>query len=140
MSATFTNEGLQLINNSLGSFTGFANIGWKFELYRNNYTPLVTSVLADFTLPANTGYGAFTGIGWTTGVSAGGVNTVTFGPKTWNFNANILVETLYGWFFSVSISGVYKVVAANLLAAPFLIPPAPSSYVLTFSWTAQKLP
>lgn len=141
MNAVFSNGGLEYLSEVIGNLGVAAPVNWRFKLFINNYTPLDTSVIGDFTEPANTGYVEFTGTGWPTPAAVAGVESSELGSNTWIFTANALTETVYGWLFEIEDgSAVWHYICAKRLAVAYLIPPAGGTTFLTFTFTFQALP
>jgi hypothetical protein len=136
----WTNEGVYRALNAMGSGTPFGTSGWRFVIYTNNYTPLVTSVLTDFTNSGNSTYSDYQSMGWTAGAGSGGVSDYAFASHTWNFAANSLGETMYGWHFDIYDGSLWKVAAAKLLDTPYPIPAGGGSYIFNATISARRLP
>jgi hypothetical protein len=139
--AVFSDAGLEYLSDVIGNLGVASAVNWRFKLFVNNYTPVVTSVIGDFTEPSNTGYAEFTGTGWTTPASVAGIQSSTVGNNTWTFTANALTETVYGWTFEIEdASSVWHYICAKNLSVPYLIPPGGGTTFLTFTFTFQALP
>ena len=70
---------------------------FTLRLYKNNYTPLATSVVGDFTEADFTGYTSktLTRAGWNAASSVSGTGTIVFGTaQTWTCGAS--GNTVYG--------------------------------------------
>jgi hypothetical protein len=92
MAAVFPNEGEEAIGDDI---TG-ANL--TLALFRNDYTPVAGSQLANFTVATFTGYAAktLTGGAWTS--TQGAPTTVVYAEQTFTSSADQSVQQIYGYF------------------------------------------
>jgi hypothetical protein len=119
----------------------FANTSFKFGLYNNNHTPVVTDVIGAYTQLSNGGYSKQGTMGFPYGSSVAGVVMANVYTASWTFTANAFAESIYGWTFEVDPSGGGLVLAcAKLLTTPILIPPTGMPFSLTFTFSLQRKP
>lgn len=135
MSAVFPDEGLQRLIEFMVNKTASANL--KLRLFKNNYTPVAGSVLADFTEVTVAGYAAvtLTGSSWTVAVSSS-VATATYPAVTFTFTGT--GETVYGYY--VVDNGTAKVLWAEKLGTAYAIPGAGGSVTITPSVSDLNCP
>lgn len=133
----WTNAGLNAYSQA---GAGFASSQFKFGLFNNNHTPVVTDVIGAFTQPSNTGYSKLGIMGWPAGGASLGVVAGTVYVAAWTFTANAFAESLYGWTCEVNPGSGLILACAKLFTTPWLIPPAGSPFTLTFNFSLQRLP
>lgn len=85
----------------------------SLRLFKNNFTPVAGSVLADFTIADFTGYASITLTGsqsggtWSVPVISGGVAVSIYGTSA-TFTITAGTQTIYGWYLvGVSTNKVY---------------------------------
>lgn len=135
MSATFSNDGLQVFLKNIMNVTGASTL--LFDLYTNNFTPLVTSVLGDFTVCTLSGYAqlSMTPGSWAfSGVA--GVGSALFPSSTFTFDPYGGGTTIYGYV--ISAGGIY--LAAELYGSPYAVPAGGGALTVGPSSTLRKLP
>ena len=113
--AVAPNEGrVVLVNNLLAGGTLEA---WSLRLFKNNYTPLVTSVLADFTEADFTGYSAKTltrsqtGSTWGAASITSDISQSEYGTDQSFTYTGATSQSVYGWYIVGATSG--KVIIAH---------------------------
>lgn len=100
----------------------------KLHLYKNDYTPVEGSALANFTECTAAGYAVktLTGANWTI-ATASGISEASYAEQTFNFTAT---EVVYGYY--ITDSGTTKVLyAERFTSAPFNIPSGGGSVKVT---------
>jgi len=126
MSAVMPDEGLQRLLEFALNKSSQGNL--KLHLFKNNYTPVGGSVLSNFTEVTLTGYAAvtLTGSSWSIAV-ASNVVTASYAAQTFTFSAT--GETVYGYY--VTDNGTAKVLWAELLGTPYVVPGGGGSVTIT---------
>lgn len=74
----------------------------KLHLFKNNYTPIAGSLLADFTEADFTGYASVTLAGWTTPVIISGKSSTSANPVTFTTGTVGTGNTIYGYYVTDS--------------------------------------
>lgn len=126
MAAIMPDEGLLRMLEYVLNKSSQGNL--KLKLFKNNYTPVGGSVLADFTEVTLTGYAAvtLTGSSWTTATVAN-VVTASYAAQTFTFSAT--GETVYGYY--ITDNGSTKVLWAERLGSPYVVPGGGGSVTIT---------
>lgn len=110
MPIVLPNEGLvDLLTYMIKStISGVGN--WELRLFQNNYTPIQSSILSNFTVATFTGYSAVTLTrgNWTTPtiISDHAVSTYTTSPQVWTCGAT--GNTIYGYYMVDTTAGVVR--------------------------------
>jgi len=110
--AVIPDEGMKLFQDKLN---GVSALAFQLRLYQNNYTPIKSSVFADFTLATFSGYTSQT-LTFGAGTVAANISTAVASAITFTRSIGATSNTIYGWFLVDSVSS--KVFAANLLPTP----------------------
>jgi hypothetical protein len=108
--------------------------GYTLHLYTNNYTPVTTSVIGNFTEATFTGYAPVALSGWTSPGVTAHVASTTANPIT--FVATGAYQSIYGWYVTDG-AGDY-VCGGRDPAAPVVMSATVNSYQVTLSLTAQS--
>lgn len=102
----------------------------KMHLFQNNYTPLNTSVLGDFTEATFSGYTSQNIATWGVAAVAAHVGTITPAPLTFTRNSTGAGQTIYGYY--VTDAGFTKLYWAERdPAAPVTLTNNGDSYTIT---------
>jgi hypothetical protein len=124
MAALMTNDGAErmaLIKLGKRTFQDMV-VG----LYKNNYTPVVTSVLSNFTPSTLTTELTIDKTSWA-GVASGGSWTGSCTPLVFPLSANTGGEAIYGYYVRDQDN---KILWAEKYASPFTPPNAVSSWIV----------
>lgn len=70
----------------------------KLHLYKNNFTPLITSVLADYTESTFAGYAAQSITGWTAATITANIAKMLADAKTFTRSSTGATENVYGYY------------------------------------------
>lgn len=137
--ATFTNNGLDPLDQQLLNKTGQAN--WTLRLFVNSYTPAVTDTPSTPTECSLSGYSAitFSGSTWS-GSTTGGVATYTASSQTFTFSSYGGGTTIYGYYLTMLISSTTYLVAEQLLASSYAVPSIGGSLVINLTETLTYTP
>ena len=101
MSLVVCQDGDKLILDSITAGIFFKNYVW--HLYKNNYTPVVTSVLGDFTEADFDGYkSGLTVTSWTAAAISSSHAVSTGNVLTWTKAAGATSNNIYGVYVSDS--------------------------------------
>jgi len=113
-----------------------AEVDLTLRLFTNNFTPLTTSVWADFTECSLGGYAAYTitPADWT-GSTVAGLATYTLPTVTFTLNPYAGGTTIYGYV--LTIPGVTAVLA-ELFGTPFAVPAGGALVNITPTYEDQK--
>lgn len=68
------------------------------ELYRNDYTPVDGTVLANLTVANYSGYAHQNATGWTAAATVSAVASTTADPKTFTVGAGGVGNSVYGYY------------------------------------------
>ena len=92
----------------------------KLKIYKNDYTPVEGSVVADFTEANAAGYAAIelAGASWTISTDGGGITTATYAQQTFTFTA---ASTNYGYYITNN-NGSQVLWAERFSDAPHTLP------------------
>lgn len=117
MSAVFTDEGcLELLKYCLNALS---QGDLKLRLFVNDYTPVLTTVLADLTQCTATGYAAITLAGGTwTFATASDIVTASYAGQTFTFSGT--GQTVYGYY--VTNNAGTKCLWAERIGTAYVIP------------------
>jgi hypothetical protein len=98
------------------------------HLFRNNYTPIESSLVAAFTECTGAGYAAktLTGSSWSIATAAG-VSTASYAEQTFTFTAT---DVVYGYYVT-NAAGTIVLWAELLSGSPFNIPSGGGSVKIT---------
>ena len=131
MAVVFMNAGLDKLTQII--LRKLTAVDYKVHLYVNNLTPLVTSVIGDFTECTLAGYAAasLTGGNWT-GSTTGGVATYNYPAIAYTFSAYAGGTTIYGYYVSDS-SSTYAI-WAELFGTSFAVPAGGGELDLSLQW------
>ncbi len=110
--AVIPDEGMKLLQDKLN---GFIAVTFQLRLYQNNYTPIKSSVFADFTIATFSGYASQT-VTFGGGTVTSNISSAVAGALTFTRSIGATNNTIYGWFMVDSVNS--KVYAANLLSTP----------------------
>jgi hypothetical protein len=108
----------------------------KLDLYVNNYAPVATDVIGDYTLCTLAGYATVNLVAgnWVlTWNAANNTETAQYPTQTWNFTNG--GQTLYGYVLQDTLSG--KIWYAEQFATPYVVPAGGGQFVLTLNWTDE---
>lgn len=108
--------------------------GYTLRLFTNNYTPVTTSVVGNFTEATFTSYAAVALSGWTAAAVTAHVASTTANPIT--FTASGAYQSIYGWYVTDG-AGDY-VCGGRDAAAPVVMSATVNSYQVTLSLTTQS--
>lgn len=115
MAIKVPNEGeIELLDYLKATFNG-ANV--KVRLYRNDYTPVDASVLADFTEANFSGYAEQASGGYSFPLTVGGKAQTTGTPKEFTHNGGATANDIYG-FYVVNNAGTKVLWAERIASAP----------------------
>lgn len=128
-------EGLKRVLDMWNAGTGQAGV--TLRLYQNNYTPISTSVLADFTIATFSGYADETpSFGSATPIS--GVMTITdSSQRNFTHNTGGTSNTVYGYYVVDTLAG--KVLWAERFSASILMQNDGDLVGITLALTAASV-
>jgi hypothetical protein len=134
MSLVFANEGLVNVLNKLTAATGWANV--RIKLYKNNYTPLHSSVLADFTEADFSGYTAVTPSYGSATLSGDTATTTDSSSRDFTHDSGGTTNTIYGYYV-VDITDA-KVLFAELFSSSQVMQNNGDKITITSLFTAKS--
>lgn len=123
--------------DDLDSWRPNLNAG-SVRLYTNNYTPIHTSVPANFTEATFVGYAPVSPPGFAAAFLNGfGQAETDSGVITFTFTAGVGTVTVYGWFLT-NLAGT-KVLAATKFLVPIVLTPVAPSLSRVIQLTAESI-
>jgi hypothetical protein len=131
MSIVMTQNGDKATLNAASAASAY----WRVRLFKNDYTPLVTSVLGDFTEADFTGYSGFQVAVWLAAVINGaGKGIIVASPLLWTAGVIGTGNTIYGYYVTEGTDALVSY--AERFASPVVIANVGDFVVVTPSVTA----
>jgi hypothetical protein len=97
-----------LTNKLEGLRTKWNAAAVKMHLYSNNFTPLVTSVLGDFTECTFAGYAAQDIITWGAAAVAAHIGKITAAPNVFTRSTTGAAQNVYGYYVTDAANAVLE--------------------------------